>query len=264
MSRAFVQQADYRVFFDRLADVATAAILPHFRSAGIVDSKDSGRFDPVTAADREAELAIRAEIGRAFPDHGVIGEEFGASNAGAERIFIIDPIDGTRSFIAGLPTWGVLLGLLVRGLPAFGMMAQPFTGERYFGDGAGAWYSGPGGPRPLRVRACDRLEESVLFTTSPSLFADSEREAYQRVENDVRLARYGADCYAYCMVAAGTVDVVVESGLQPYDILPLIPIIEGAGGNVTNWEGGPVHDGGRVVATGDARLHDRVLRVLAG
>ncbi len=265
MSRAFGQHRDYAAFLERLADLASAAILPHFRVPTSISNKGgAGRFDPVTAADREAEQAIRAAIAAAYPDHGIIGEEFGATNGHADRVFVIDPIDGTRSFIAGLPVWGVLLGLLVAGKPVLGLMAQPFTGERFTGDGEGARYVGPGGPRDLAVRPCATLDEAVLFTTSPHLFSAAEHEAYARVERGVRLARYGADCYAYCMVAAGCVDAVVEAGLQPHDILPLIPIIEGAGGRVTDWDGNPAFSGGRVVASGDPRLHDRILRVLAG
>jgi len=251
-----------RAFLESLADAAAAAILPHFRTALPVDSKGGHRFDPVTIADRESEAAMRALIAERFPKDGVIGEEHGPLNEGAERIWVLDPIDGTRSFIAGLPVWGVLIGLLHRGVPVLGMMAQPFTGERFGGDGSTAWYTGPGGARALRTRACADLAEAVLFTTSPDNFAPDELAAYRRSEAKVRLARYGADCYAYAMLAAGFVDVVIEAGLQPYDIIPMIPIIEGAGGVVTAWDGGTAVAGGRVVASGDARLHERVLRLL--
>lgn len=264
MSRSFVQEIDDATFLGYLADLAGAAILPHFRANGVVDSKGINRFDPVTAADREAEQVIRTAIGARYPDDGILGEEFGTTNSQADRIWVIDPIDGTRSFIAGLPVWGVLVGLLAGGKPKVGMMAQPFTGERFFGDGSRAWFTGPGGPRDLSVRPCASLDEAVLFTTAPDLFTGADRVSYDRVEKRVRLARYGADCYAYCMVAAGFVDAVVEAGLQAYDIVPLIPIIEGAGGRVTDWEGNLPLTGGRVVASGDARLHDRILDVLRG
>lgn len=263
MSRAFVQHLPYKAFLDRLCDIAGAAILPHFRVPTQIDSKGGKRFDPVTIADRNAEKAIRAAIAEMFPAHGIIGEEFGNSDEDAEYVWVIDPIDGTRSFVAGLPIWGVLIGLLEQGLPVLGAMSQPFTGERYGGDGKAAWYRGPGGDRALKTRACPELDQAFLFTTSPYLFVDGERDAYLRVESGVRLARYGADCYAYAMLAAGFVDAVIECRLQPYDILPLIPIIEGAGGKVTDWSGNPVASG-NVVVTGDPRLHDRILRLLAG
>jgi myo-inositol-1(or 4)-monophosphatase len=251
-----------RAFLDSLADAASAAVLPHFRTVLPVDSKASHRFDPVTVADRESEAAMRALIAERFPQDGVIGEEHGTVNAGAERVWVLDPIDGTRSFIAGLPVWGVLIGLLHRGKPVLGMMAQPFTGERFAGDGRTAWYTGPGGPRTLRTRPCSDLSEAVLFTTSPDNFAPDELSAYRRSEAKVRLARYGADCYAYAMLTAGFIDTVIEAGLQPYDIIPMIPVIEGAGGVVTSWDGGSPVQGGKVVASGDRRLHDRVLAVL--
>ena len=263
MSRAFVQHVEYKTFLDRLCDIAGAEILPHFRVPTQIDSKGGKRFDPVTVADRNAEKAIRAAIAEMFPHHGIIGEEFGNSDEDAEYVWVIDPIDGTRSFVAGLPIWGVLIGLLEQGLPVLGAMSQPFTGERYGGDGKTAWYRGPGGDRALKTRACPELDQAFLFTTSPHLFVDGERDAYLRVESGVRLARYGADCYAYAMLAAGFVDAVIECRLQPYDILPLIPVIEGAGGKVTDWSGNPVSSG-NVVVTGDPRLHDRILRLLAG
>jgi myo-inositol-1(or 4)-monophosphatase len=163
-----------------------------------------------------------------------------------------------------VPVWGVLIGLLEKARPTHGMMAQPFTGERFAGDGHAAWYAGPGGPRSLATRPCGALADAVLFTTSPGIFSPADGAAYRRVEDSVRLARYGCDCYAYCMVAAGFVDLVIEADLAPYDIVPLIPIIEGAGGIVTDWEGGPAAGGGRIVASGDARLHQIVLERLAG
>ncbi len=255
---------EYREFLERLAEIASASILPHFRRQFIVESKDERRFDPVTIADKAAEQAIRDEIAATYPNHGIVGEEFGTIAADAETVWVIDPIDGTRSFISGLPVWGVLIGLVENGKPSLGLMAQPFTGERYFGDCTSAHYSGPGGPRQLHTRNCAAIDEAVIFTTSPHQFSATDLTAYHRVEKEARLARYGTDCYAYCMVASGFVDAVIESELQPFDILPLIPIIEGAGGIVTDWQGNPPPDSGQIVASGDARLHDRILARLTG
>ncbi len=255
-------EPDYEAFLNTLADLASDAILPHFRAAPEVENKEGDRFDPVTIADRAAEEAIRALIASEFPDDGVIGEEFANTKVDADNVWVIDPIDGTRSFIAGVPVWGVLIGLLQGGKPALGMMAQPFTGERFFGDGRRASYSGPGGPRTLRTRPCRTIEEATLFTTGPEFFSEAELPKYLDVQRRAKLARYGTDCYAYCMLAGGTVDAVVEASLQPFDILPLVPIIEGAGGKVTDWQGNPPPDSGQILATGDARLHDEILGLL--
>lgn len=249
-------------FLDRLADAAGESIMPHFRAAGQIDNKAATGFDPVTAGDRAAEAALRKLINETHPAHGIMGEEYGDENLDAEKVWVLDPIDGTRAFISGLPVWGTLIGLLSGGVPSIGMMAQPFTGERYSGDGRQACYTGPGGPRALASRPCGSLADAVLSTTTPALFKDAEREAYLRVEDQVRLVRYGYDCYAYCMVAAGFMDAVIETGLHAYDIVALIPVIEGAGGRVTNWEGGPASSGGRVVAAGDPHLHEEILATI--
>jgi len=251
-------------FVDRLADTASDSIMPFFRAKMDIENKKASGFDPVTAADRQAEAAMRQLIGDEFPDHGIVGEEYGADRPDADFVWVLDPIDGTRAFITGLPVWGTLIGLLQNGRPIFGMMAQPFTGERYVGDGARAWYTGPGGDRKLASRPCAELAQASLFTTSPHLFSDEERIAYDRVERSVQMARYGVDCYAYCMVGSGQADIVVEAGLQSYDIVALIPIVEGAGGRVTTWDGGSAASGGRIAASGDARLHAQVLDSLAG
>lgn len=253
-----------KTFFDSLADAASAAILPHFRTALAVENKLKEAFDPVTVADRAGEVAMRDLIGATYPDHGILGEEFGNVGLDREHVWVLDPVDGTRSFITGIPLWGTLIGLRRNGEPVQGMMAQPFTGERFYGDGVASVYSGPGGERPLKTRACADLGSAALFTTSLRAFGDDERRAYLAVEADARLVRYSADCYAYCMVAAGQADVVIEAGLQPYDITALIPVIEGAGGVVTSWTGGSATDGGAVVASGDPRLHEIVLKRLAG
>jgi histidinol phosphatase-like enzyme (inositol monophosphatase family) len=254
---------DLEPFLDRLADTAAETTLPHFRANGAVDNKGGGSFDPVTEADRNAESAMRKLIKATFPDHGIIGEEHGPENDKAEFVWVLDPIDGTRSFIAGIPLWGTLIGLLRDGKPVLGMMAQPFTGERFAGDGKRAWYRGPHGEGELTTRSCASLSDAILFTTTPALFNPADRRSYDRVEKSVRVPRYGADCYAYCMVAAGHVDLVIETELKPYDIVALIPIIEGAGGRVTNWEGESAASGGRIVAAGDPRLHELALKQLA-
>jgi histidinol phosphatase-like enzyme (inositol monophosphatase family) len=254
---------DFSQFVNELATLSGQAILPFFRSSIATEDKSRGGvFDPVTEADRAGEVAMRQLIKRSFPTHGIVGEEFGPERADAEYVWVLDPIDGTRAFIAGVPTWGTLIGLNRNSTPCFGMMHQPFTGERFFGDGGSATYRGPGGERKLRTRRCAALSEATVSTTSPRLFSGDELRAYDRVESVTRLARYGYDCYAYCMVAAGHVDLVIETGLKPYDIVALIPIIEGAGGIVTNWTGGSAADGGPVIAAGDRRVHAAALELL--
>src|SRR6516162_1905604 len=245
---------DFSAFVNELATVSGETILPFFRTAlSIEDKGRHGGFDPVTAADHAAETAMRTLIRRTFPDHGIIGEEYGKERADAEYVWVLDPIDGTKSFISGMPAWGTLIALLRSGEPVFGMMNQPFTRERFSGDGGRARYRGPTGERDLRVRACADLAKAVLFTTSPLLMNAHDRETFGRVEKTVRLSRYGGDCYAYCMLAAGHVDLVIETELKPYDVLPLVPIIVGAGGVITTWEGGAPHAGGRIIAAGTTR-----------
>jgi myo-inositol-1(or 4)-monophosphatase len=254
---------DFVAFVNELATVSGETILPFFRTAlSIEDKGKSGGFDPVTAADHAAETAMRTLIRRTFPDHGIIGEEYGRERADAEYVWVLDPIDGTKSFISGMPAWGTLIALLRSGQPVFGMMNQPFIRERFSGDGGRASYRGPAGERDLRVRACPELAKAVLFTTSPLLMKPDDRAIFGRVEQAVRLSRYGGDCYAYCMLAAGHVDLVIETELKPYDVLPLLPIIAGAGGIVTTWDGGAPHNGGRIIAAGDKRVHAAALALL--
>jgi myo-inositol-1(or 4)-monophosphatase len=254
---------DFAAFIDQLATVAGETVLPFFRTTlTLEDKRRGGQFDPVTAADRAAETAMRTLIRRTFPQHGIIGEEFPAERADAEYVWILDPIDGTKSFISGMPAWGTLIALTRFGEPIFGMMHQPFTRERFTGDGEGAVYRGPNGERDLLVRPCERLAEAVLYTTSPRLMNAVDRPIFERVEEVVRLSRYGGDCYAYCMLAAGHVDLVIETELKPHDIMALVPIITGAGGVVTTWEGSPAYAGGRIVAAGDRRIHDAAMKML--
>ena len=256
---------DFSAFVNELATVSGETILPFFRTAlSIEDKGRHGGFDPVTAADHAAETAMRTLIRRTFPDHGIIGEEYGKERADAEYVWVLDPIDGTKSFISGMPAWGTLIALLRSGQPVFGMMNQPFTRERFSGDGGRAHYRGPTGERDLRVRACADLAKAVLFTTSPLLMNTADRSAFGRVEQAVRLTRYGGDCYSYCMLAAGHLDLVIETELKPYDIAPLIPIITGAGGVVSTWEGKPAQGGGRIIAAGDPRVHEAAMKLLNG
>ncbi len=253
---------DFAGFVDRLAAASAETILPFFRTAMTIENKASGGFDPVTAADRAAENAMRTLIRRSFPDHGIIGEEFGAERADAEYVWVLDPIDGTKSFMTGMPVWGTLIALTRFGEPVFGVMNQPFSRERFSGDGEGSRYTGPTGNRALTTRACGTLSDAVVFTTSPLLMTADERIAFARVEAAAKLSRYGGDCYAYCMLAAGHIDLVIETGLKPYDILPLIPIIMGAGGIVTTWDNGSAAAGGRIIAAGDKRMHTAAMEIL--
>lgn len=253
---------DFTSFVDQLATASGDTILPFFRTALAVENKKTAGFDPVTAADRAAENAMRALIRKHFPAHGILGEEYGSERADAEYVWVLDPIDGTKSFIAGMVAWGTLIGLSRFGEPVFGMMHQPFTRERFSGDGGAARYRGPAGNRDLRVRACEALSDAVLFTTSPLLMSKPDRAAFARVEDKVKLSRYGGDCYAYCMLAAGQIDLIIETELKPHDVVALIPIITGAGGIVTTWDNGPPQDGGRIVVAGDRRIHAAALALL--
>ncbi len=253
-----------RDFFYTLADAARQETLPRFRTGASVVNKLAGGFDPVTEGDRAAETAIRALIEARFPDHGILGEEHGNIGLDRQHVWVIDPIDGTRAFISGLPVWGTLIGLRTDGRATMGLVDQPFTGERYFADGMRSWYRGPEGERQLAVRDCGSLSDAILFTTSPHLFKADELTRYQAVEEKVRLFRYGCDCYAYALLAAGHVDLVVESGLQPYDVGALIPLIEQAGGIITTWDGGRPEGGGSIVAAGSKAVHAEVLALLAG
>lgn len=253
---------DFTSFVDKLAAASGDTILPFFRTALAVENKLARGFDPVTAADRAAEDAMRSMIRESFPEHGILGEEYGSEHTDAEYVWVLDPIDGTKSFISGMVAWGTLIGLMRFGEPVYGMMHQPFTRERFTGDSGAAHYRGPAGTRDLHVRKCDALSDAVLFTTSPLLMKPDDRASFVNVENKVKLSRYGGDCYAYCMLAAGQIDLVIETEIKPHDIVALIPIILGAGGIVTTWENGPPQAGGRIVAAGDARTHAAALELL--
>jgi myo-inositol-1(or 4)-monophosphatase len=255
---------DFAAFVERLANTAGEAVLPFFRTMiGVEDKSRGQKFDPVTAADHAGEAAMRQLIKSTFPGHGIVGEEFGREDEDAEYVWVLDPIDGTRGFITGLPSWGTLIGLLRHGDPVYGLMSQPFIKERFWGDGGSARTRGPLGERKLRTRPCAMLASAVMSATTPRMFSAEELPFFEKLEAAVRDTRFGGDCYAYCMLAAGQIDLVVEAGLQPYDIVALIPIIEGAGGMVTSWDGGPATKGGRVIAAGDRRVHAAALEILS-
>lgn len=251
-------------FMRRIAAAAAAETLPRFRAQGAVVNKLAAGFDPVTEADREAERAIRALIGAEFPDHGILGEEHGSENLASRHVWVIDPIDGTRAFISGIPVWGTLVGLTVDGDAVAGLMSQPFTGELFYANAGGAFYEGPGGPRKLEARGTTKLEDATLFTTTPALFKGDARGRFDRFETRVQLSRYGTDCYAFAMVAAGSVDIVVDPGLKPYDIVALIPIIEKAGGVITTFDGRPAENGGDILAAATPELHEAAMEALRG
>ncbi len=253
-----------RDFFFRLADAAKAETLPRFRTGIAVDNKQAGGYDPVTEGDQAAETAIRALISNTFPEHGVLGEEHGSVGLDREHIWVIDPIDGTRAFISGVPVWGTLIGFQSNGRSVMGVMDQPFIGERYFADGERTWYKGPDGERQIKTRACQSLSDAVLFTTSPHIFTAEESARYTQVQDKVRLFRYGVDCYAYALLAAGHVDLVIETSLKPYDVGALIPIIEQAGGIITTWDGGRPEGAGRIIAAGSRQVHEEALAILSG
>jgi histidinol phosphatase-like enzyme (inositol monophosphatase family) len=246
-----------------LAERASAVILPHFRAGTAVHHKGGAVFDPVTAADRDAEAAIRSMLAEAYPTHGIVGEEFGDDRADAEHCWIIDPIDGTRAFLLGQPLWGTLIGLTKNGAPLLGMMNQPYTNERFWSGESESFFCRGEEPRIIRTRPCGGLAEAALASTTPDMFDGADAERYANLAQAVRMRRFGGDCYNYCLLAAGQIDLVVEAGLKPFDILPLVPIIERAGGVVTTWDDGDPRDGGRIVAAGDPAAHAAALDILS-
>lgn len=249
----------------RLADAARPVTLRHFRNGTVVDTKYKAgvRFDPVTEADRAAEQVMREMIAQARPDDGILGEEFGTLAGTSGLTWVLDPIDGTRGFISGTPTWGILISVADADGPRFGLIDQPYIGERFEGGFGRARVVGPMGEHVLRTRAARDLSEAILLSTFPEVGTLAERAAFLAVSEQVQLTRYGMDCYGYALLAAGQVDLVIEAGLLPYDVHAPIAVITAAGGIVTNWQGGPAHDGGRVLAAANAQIHAQALAVLS-
>ncbi len=246
---------------ERLADASGAIVRRYFRTT--LEVEDKPDKSPVTVADREAEAAIRELIEEAFPDHGIVGEEYGAVRADAKYVWVLDPIDGTKSFITGKPLFGTLIGLLHEGAAVLGVIDQPVLGERWLGArGRPTTLNG----RPVHVRPCGELGRAALYATSPHMFEGADKQAFARVRDAVKLPLYGADCYAYGLLACGFADLVVEASLAAYDYCGVVAVIEGAGGVITDWTGAPLGLGsdGRVVAAGDRRSHERALELLAG
>jgi histidinol phosphatase-like enzyme (inositol monophosphatase family) len=251
---------EYEAFALELAAEAARVTLPLFRNEAAAENKaGEGAFDPVTEADRGAEAAIRRLIETRYPDHGVIGEEYGEDRPDAEHVWVLDPVDGTRAFIAGLPLWTTLIALRHAARPTVGVIAQPYLGEVFLGGPSGARLVSRGDERAIRVRECARLTEAVIATTDADLFTPPELGAWTQVRAAARLARFGCDAYAYAMVAMGRIDLVAETGLKEWDWSALIPVVEAAGGQVTDWTGAPPSGDGRIIAVGDARVREDAL-----
>jgi len=249
----------FEALAQRLADAAGAEILKYWRQP--IDVDDKADESPVTIADREAERVMRALIVQTFPDHGILGEEFGNERLDARHVWVLDPVDGTRAFITGKPSFGTLIGLWEGDRPLLGVIDQPVTRERWLGlTGGKTTLNG----KPVRVRPCDDLKKAALYATGPEMFSGEDVNRFERLRKRVKLPRYGADCYAYALLATGFVDLVCEANLKPYDYAAVVPVIEAAGGIVTDWQGQPLtlKSDGRMLAAGDRRLHAQALEVL--
>jgi histidinol phosphatase-like enzyme (inositol monophosphatase family) len=251
-------------FLIELNRVSGDVILPLFRAENGLENKDrSGGFDPVTRADREAEAVIRRAIAAHFPTHGVIGEEYGEDRPDAEFVWVLDPIDGTRAFIAGLPVWTTLIGLRFHGQPVLGSIGQPYLEEVFIGSMSGSRLVRRGVERPLKVRPCPMLSQAIIATTDTVLLTGEELQAWTRIRAAARLARMGCDAYAYAMVAAGTIDLIIEAGLKSWDVEAAVPVLEGAGGAITDWSGAPVgRNGGRIIIAGDRSCLEQALAAM--
>jgi myo-inositol-1(or 4)-monophosphatase len=260
--------AETIAFAHKLADAAGAVIRPYFRVRLDVDDKGAAKgsiFDPVTAADREAEHAIRAVIDRERPGDGILGEEFGEKEGTSGRRWVLDPVDGTRAFINGRHEWGSLIALEEGGRSVLGIVDQPVLGERFTGVNGTASLRERGKIAPLHVRECAGLEDAILCCTHPyAYFEAEERAAFRRVSSTVKMSRFGGDCYIFGLLAMGFCDVIVESHFHRWDVAALIPLIEGSGGIITDWKGGDPGAGGQCLASGDRRVHEAALKLLNG
>ena len=244
-----------------LADAAGDILRRYFRTPiGFDDKADTS---PVTIADREAEAAMREAIAKRFPDDGIVGEEMGSERTDARFVWVLDPVDGTKSFISGKPLFGILIGIAEEGRPAFGVIDQPVTRERWCG-GRGMPTTLNGAPQKTAARTAPK--DAILYATTPYMFEGGDRDAFERLAARVKHPLFGADCYAYGLLASGYADLVCEASLQPYDYFGPTAVIEGAGGIVTDWEGRPLtlRSGGRVLAAGNAALHRAALEILTG
>ncbi len=255
--------ADIRATAAELADAARIATLVHFRQPGLTaDTKESTYFDPVTVADRASEQAMRAILQRRRPQDSILGEEFGTTTGTSGLTWVLDPIDGTRGYLSGTPTWGVLISVADQSGPIYGIIDQPYIQERFQGGFGAASVTGPMGTAPLKCRPPRPLSQAILLSTFPEIGTAAEGAAFRRVVPNVRLVRYGMDCYGYALLAAGQVDLVIEAGLQTYDVQAPIAVIEAAGGIVTNWQGQPAHQGGQILAAANAEIHAAAMALL--
>ena len=258
-------QNNYLEFATQVVAEAGAIALRYFRSTLAVENKKSaGQFDPVTQADKEVEAFIRQRIAAAFPDHSILGEEQGTTTGTSDYCWVIDPIDGTRAFITGVPAWGVLLGLKCGANLVCGVLHQPYLQETFIADQHGCFFLRAGERQRLQTSTVETLAEAKLYCTHPTMFDEvaGAGAKFDAVAQQCRLLRFGGDCYSYGMLAMGQVDLIIEGDLQPYDIVPLIPIVEAAGGVITDWQGGSAAEGGLVLAAANPTLHRQALHVL--
>ena len=252
-------------FAIHLAEAAATAILPFFRRNAHVDVKDGPVWDPVTEGDRAGERVIRKLIEARYPDHGIHGEEYGMKEGRSGLTWILDPVDGTRSFVCGMPTWATLIGLSYEGRPVVGLMNQPFVGDMFYGNPDGAWLDHRGTSQPIRTRTGVGLAAAAIGTTAPELYrSDHERLAFERLRRTAQLTRYGGDAYFFAVMAAGHIDIAMDANLQAYDIAPLLPIVTGAGGVYAEWTGGDAAKGGNIITAGSQALLDEALAVMKG
>jgi histidinol phosphatase-like enzyme (inositol monophosphatase family) len=246
-----------------MADAARPIALSYFRTESqAIENKLINGFDPVTIADKEIELIFRKVLSEQRPDDGVIGEEFPKVPSRSGLTWILDPIDGTRAFISGAPTWGMLIAVHDGSKAVFGVIDQPYTGERFIGGFGQSELQSQGKKTNINVRACSKLKDATLFSTMPQVGDISETELFNRVARECKLTRFGLDCYAYALLALGQIDLVIEAGLNIYDIQGPLAVVEAAGGIVTNWQGETVNEGGQVIAAGDPEVHAAAIKLL--
>lgn len=245
-----------------LAELSGKAILPHFRSLLSVENKQAADWDPVTEGDKAAERSIRESIEKTYPTHGIIGEEYGVKKGSSAYTWVLDPIDGTRAFVIGIPTWTTLIGLYKDGKPFLGLMNQPYIGEIFYGSAEGAFWQRGTEKRRLKCAAPKPLAQALAGTTTPHLY--TSESGIENLRKATRLLRYGGDAYFFSLVAAGHMDIALEAGVQIYDIAALIPIVKGAGGVVGCWDDGDVTQGGNVLVASCQELFDAAKKVMGG